>query len=256
MNRLPTRFIGHGSPLTAFDDNQFTRSWAAMGATTPKPSAILCISAHWYTNGTGITASAQPRTVHDFYGFPDELYQYHYRAPGDPALAEHIAKMLRPVEVVMDQQWGFDHGSFTVLKHMYPQADIPVLQLSMDGHQDTAWHFDMGKRLKPLREQGVLILGSGNIVHNMRRTDRDSPQSPGAQFNREVRECLERRDFDALIHYQRFGESARFSVPTPDHYLPLLYVLGASDERDAIEMNLDELPVPGSGMLSVSFSGS
>lgn len=252
--RLPTLFIGHGSPLTAFEDNHYTRGWATLAASIPKPRAILCVSAHWYTRGTAVTAMAQPRTVHDFYGFPDALYQYHYRAPGDPALAQRVAELLAPLEVIQDQQWGFDHGSWTVLKHMYPNADVPVVQLSIDGTRDAAWHYALGQQLRPLRDAGVLLMGTGNVVHNLRylqRTDNAAAYPWAVKFNRQVRQSIEQRDHEALIHYERFGEAAALSVPTPDHYLPLLYVLGASTADDAIAIPLDDVSIGSISMLSV-----
>lgn len=252
--RLPALFIGHGSPLTAFEDNKYTRGWAALADEMPTPRAILCISAHWYTRGTAVTAMPQPRTIHDFHGFPKELYEYFYTAPGDPALAHHIAELLAPTEVMLDQQWGLDHGCWTVLKHMYPQANVPVLQLSIDGAREADAHYQMGKQLAPLRDEGVLILGAGNVVHNLRYLQRAEAAStfPWAEtFNREVRESIEKRDFDALVHYQRFGQSAAMSVPTPDHYLPLLYTLGASYADEPIQVLLDDIAAASISMMSV-----
>ncbi|MGC3982328.1 MAG: 4,5-DOPA dioxygenase extradiol [Steroidobacteraceae bacterium] len=253
-SRLPAIFIGHGSPMAAFEDNQYTRGWADIAARLPRPRAIVCVSAHWYTQGTGVTAMAQPRTIHDFYGFPDELYQYHYRAAGDPHLAHEVAQLLAPLPVVEDQQWGLDHGSWTVLKHMYPQADIPVLQLSIDGTQPPQWHYDLGRRLSVLREQGVLLMGSGNVVHNLRQMRRagDAPAHAWAEsFNRQVRAGIEQHDHEALIDYQRFGDDAKLSVPTPEHYLPLLYVLGASHADESVRIPIDDVSIGSISMLSV-----
>jgi 4,5-DOPA dioxygenase extradiol len=251
--RMPALFIGHGSPMAAFEDNKFTRSWAQLGQQLPRPRAILCVSAHWYTEGTGVTAMAQPKTIHDFYGFPEPLYQYHYRAAGDPQLAQQVAAMLTPTTVIQDQQWGFDHGSWTVLKHMYPQADIPVLQLSIDGSQPAAWHYALGQQLAVLRNQGVLLLGSGNVVHNLRRLQRDdAAQYPWAvDFNQRVRMAIEQHDHAALIDYQHLGDGASWSVPTPEHYLPLLYVLGASDAHEPVSVLLDDVTLGSISMLSV-----
>ncbi len=251
--RLPTLFIGHGSPLTAFEDNRYTRGWAALAAAIPKPRAILCVSAHWYTRGTAITAMAQPRTIHDFHGFPDHLYQYHYRAPGDPALAQRVVDLLAPLEVIQDQQWGLDHGSWTVLKHMYPDADVPVLQLSIDGTRDPLWHYELGQKLQRLRDEGVLLMGSGNVVHNLRRLQMGSDAAyPWAvTFNQHVLRGIEQRDHDALIHYERLGEAARLSVPTAEHYLPLLYVLGASADDEPVQTLLGDVTMGSISMLSV-----
>jgi len=252
--RLPALFIGHGSPLAAFEDNQYTRGWIALANEIPQPRAILCISAHWYTHGTGVTAMPQPRTIHDFYGFPQALYEYSYPAPGDLVLAQRVAELLAPTAVIQDQQWGLDHGCWTVLKHMYPQANIPVLQLSIDGTRNAAAHYQMGQHLAPLRDAGVLILGTGNVVHNLRylqRGDRATALPWAVEFNRHVRESIENHDHDALIQYERFGESAAMSVPTPDHYLPLLYTLGASYPDEPIKVLFDDGAIAAVSMLSV-----
>jgi 4,5-DOPA dioxygenase extradiol len=256
-HRMPALFVGHGSPLAAFENNQFTALWSTLGRELSRPRAILCISAHWFTRGTGITGSDEPPTIHDFYGFPQALYEYHYRAKGDPALAARVIDLLKPAEVVADTQWGYDHGSWTVLKHMYPQADIPLLQLSIDGTQSPQWHYQLGQRLKPLRDDGVLILGSGNVVHNLRYLRRDASANEahplGMQFNAEVRAALERRDDAAIIDYTRYGDAARFAVPTPDHYLPLLYVLGASDVNESPHIMLDQIAIASISMMTVGF---
>jgi 4,5-DOPA dioxygenase extradiol len=256
-HRMPTLFVGHGSPLAAFENNQFTALWSRLGQALPRPRAIVCISAHWFTRGTGITGSDAPPTIHDFYGFPDALYEYHYRAKGDPVLAARVIEMLKPVEAVADTQWGYDHGSWTVLKHMYPQADIPLVQLSIDGAQPAQWHYELGQRLTPLRDEGVLIMGSGNVVHNLRYLRRDAGMNDahplGMKFNAEVRAALERRDDAAVIDYARYGDAARFAVPTPDHYLPLLYVLGASDAQETAHIMLDQIAIASISMMTVGF---
>lgn len=252
---MPTLFVGHGSPLAAFEDNEFTRLWSSLGSELPRPNAILCISAHWYTQGTGVTTSEEPRTIHDFYGFPEPLYQYHYRAKGDPQLAAQIIKLLQPVNVMPDVQWGFDHGSWTVLKHMYPQADVPLLQLSIDGTQSPQWHYELAQRLKPLRDQGVLIMGSGNVVHNLRRMQQDgaAPNPLSTQFNDRVRQALQKREDQALIDYLQGGDAAHYSVPTPEHYLPLLYVLGASDPDETPRIMSDHIVLGSISMMSAGF---
>jgi 4,5-DOPA dioxygenase extradiol len=255
--RLPVLFIGHGSPLTAFEDNHFTHGWAAM-VNDIKPSAALCISAHWCTHGTGLTAMALPRTIHDFGGFPDVLYEFQYPAPGDPQLAQHVSELLSPLNVVLDQQWGLDHGCWAVMKHLFPLVDVPVVQLSIDMNRDAQWHYDLGKKLAVLRDEGVLIIGSGNVVHNLRQLDfSDSGKVfPWAQqFNDHVRKSIELRNHQAVIHYQQGDEAlkraALLSVPTPDHYFPLLYVLGASDHGDAIEIVLDDIVLGSIAMMSI-----
>jgi 4,5-DOPA dioxygenase extradiol len=259
LSRLPALFIGHGSPMTAFEDNQYTRGWAALAAMMPKPRAILCVSAHWYTRGTGVTAMIQPRTVHDFSGFPDELYQYHYPAHGDPVLAQRVSELLAPMTVAQDQQWGLDHGSWSLLKHLYPDADVPVVQLSIDATQDAAWHYALGQQLRPLRDESVLLLGSGNVVHNLRYAQLGAHGSsyPWAEsFNAQVRDSLVGRDHEALIHYERFGEAATLAVPTPEHYLPLLYVLGASHIDEPVDVMLDEVTMGSISMLSARYGAA
>lgn len=253
-SRLPALFIGHGSPLTAFEDNEYTRGWSALANALPPLRAIVCISAHWYTRGTGITAMPQPRTIHDFYGFPKELYDYQYPAAGDPELAQQVAALLEPGHAVLDQQWGLDHGCWTVLKHMFPNANVPVLQLSIDGQLDAAAHFQLGKQLAPLRDQGVLIVGTGNVVHNLGYAQLHGQPAPlpwAIEFNRYIRERIEQRDFDSVVHFERFGKSAALSVPSPDHYLPLMYVLGASHPDDAVEIPLDGIAAASVSMMSV-----
>lgn len=252
-SRMPVLFVGHGSPMTAFEDNRYTRGWATLAAAIPKPRAILAISAHWYTRGTAVTAMENPRTVHDFSGFPDALYQYHYRAPGDPDLARQVADLLKPVEVVQDQQWGLDHGAWTVLKHMYPEADVPVLQLSIDATREPQWHYDLGRKLQPLRDMAVLVMGAGNVVHNLGRIQWNGQAAyPWAvTFDQQVRQGIETRNHAALIDYARFGEPAKLSVPTPEHYLPLLYVLGASTSDEPVQVWLDGITMGSISMMSV-----
>lgn len=255
--KMPVLFVGHGSPLTAFEDNPFTRGWSEL-IKGIKPTSVLCISAHWCTNGMGVTAMTSPRTIHDFYGFPDALYQFHYPASGSPTLAQRVSELLPSHNVVLDQQWGLDHGCWAVMKHLFPHADVPVVQLSIDLQRDAQWHYDIGSALQLLRSEGVLILGSGNIVHNLRRIDFSDENNvfPWAeQFNRHARQCIESHNHQALIDYQHGDESLRqaamLSVPTPDHYFPLLYVLGASDDHDRIEISLDKIVMGSISMMSI-----
>jgi len=255
--RLPVMFVGHGSPMVTLEDNEFTRGWRAM-VNALKPKAVLCVSAHWCTNGTGVTAMAAPRTIHDFYGFPDALFQIQYNAPGDPVLAQRIKSLLSAVDVVLDEQWGLDHGCWAVLRHMFPQADVPVLQLSIDMRRDAQWHYDLGRALTPLRDEGVLIVGSGDVVHNLRQIDFGNENAifPWAdQFNKHARHCIESRNHQPLIKYQQgdasIVQAARLSIPTPDHYYPLLYVLGASDETDPVAISLDKVVMGSISMMSV-----
>lgn len=259
--RMPVIFAGHGSPMTAFEDNHYTRGWAAL-VNGLKPKAVLCISAHWCTNGTGVTAMPSPRTIHDFGGFPDALYKFQYPAPGGPALAQQVSDLLSAYHVALDQQWGFDHGCWAVLKHMYPHADVPVVQLSLDVRRDARTHYQMGAALKSLRDDGVLILGSGNVVHNLRQIDFANPERAypwAVQFNNHVQHCIETRNHDAVIDYEEAEESLRVAaihaVPTPDHYWPLLYVLGASDENDEITISLNEVVMGSISMMSVKLGG-
>jgi 4,5-DOPA dioxygenase extradiol len=250
-------FVGHGSPMVTLDDNEFTRGWRTMVAGI-KPKAVLCISAHWCTNGTGVTAMSSPRTIHDFYGFPEALFQIQYNASGDPALAQRVQSLLTPTDVVLDEQWGLDHGSWSVLRHMFPQADVPVLQLSIDMGRDAQWHYDRGNALKPLRDEGVLIIGSGDVVHNLGQVDfmnQDRIFPWADQFNKHARQCIESRNHQPLINYQQgdasIVQAARLSIPTPDHYYPLMYVLGASDANDLVEISLDKIVMGSISMMSM-----
>jgi 4,5-DOPA dioxygenase extradiol len=230
---MPVLFVGHGSPMNALEDNTFTRSLAALGADLPRPTAILVVSAHWQTRGTRTTCTPNPRTIHDFMGFPPELYAMGYPAPGASALAREIAEL---VGGMCDDTWGFDHASWAILHHMYPGADIPLIELSLDTAASPAEHFEIGRLLAPLRDQGVLIVGSGNAVHNLRavRWGEDAEPYPWAvEFDEWVRDRLEARDDDALIDYEQLGSVASLAVPTDEHYLPLLYTaaLRRDDEK-------------------------
>ncbi|HMN45131.1 MAG TPA: 4,5-DOPA dioxygenase extradiol [Povalibacter sp.] len=252
--RMPTVFIGHGSPMNALEANRHTNAWRALGESLPTPRAILAVSAHWYIDGTAVTAMEHPRTIHDFYGFPPELFAQNYPAPGSPEIARRVQDVLRPLPVAADGQWGLDHGTWSVLVHVYPQAQIPVLQLSIDARQSPEFHYRLGERLAPLRDEGVLILGSGNVVHNLRRLDWNASGSgyPWAtQFNDTLREALARGDHRAAIDYEQSGEAARLSVPTPEHYLPLLYVLGAGGTDAQVSFPTDGIELGSISMLSV-----
>lgn len=254
QTRQAAVFIGHGSPMNALEDNPHTRAWRQLGESMPRPRAILAVSAHWYTRGTGVTAMTQPKTIHDFYGFPPALFEQRYPAPGDPALAQRVQELLRPVAVTADQEWGLDHGTWSVLAHVYPQADIPVVQLSIDATQPPEYHYELGRRLAPLREEGVLIFGSGNVVHNLRQAKWQPGSSAypwAADFAGELRTALAGGDHQPAIHYQRFGEAAMLSVPTPEHYLPLLYVLGAGSPQDVISFPTDGIEMAAISMLTV-----
>lgn len=256
LKPMPAIFFGHGSPMNALADNAFTRQWAEIGNSLPRPKAILCISAHWYVPFTGVTAMDKPPTIHDFGGFPKELFEFEYPAPGDPKLAERVRELLSPVEVGLDNQWGLDHGTWSVLCHVFPDADIPVVQLSIDKTKPPRFHYELAKRLAPLRDEGVLIIGNGNIVHNLRffspAANSDSPFDWAVRFNDQVRRAIAGGNDESLINYESFGQDARISVPTPEHYLPLLYVLGMRRKADEISFPVEGFDGGGSiSMLSV-----
>ena len=228
---MPAIFFGHGNPLNALRRNSYTESWAAIGSSLPRPRAILCISAHWYVPGTAVTAMAAPRTIHDFGGFPQELFQVQYPAPGSPELAMHVRNLLAPVAVKLDQNnWGLDHGTWSVLCHVFPQADIPVVQLSIDETQPPAFHYQLAQQLVPLRDEGVLVIGSGNIVHNLHTyawgQHEVEPFDWAVRFEQQVRSFIIDGNDAELAGYDSLGRDALFSVPTPEHYLPLIYILG------------------------------
>jgi len=251
---LPSIFLAHGSPMNALADNRYTRAWRAFGERV-RPRAVLAVSAHWLTRGTAVTAMARPRTIHDFGGgFPRELFKIEYPAPGDPQLAQRVRELLSPAQVMLDQdQWGLDHGTWSVLRHVYPQADIPVVQLSLDATLSSREHYELAQRLRPLREEGVLIAGFGNVVHNLRRLDWNeaAPPAPWAeQFNRHVDDALRSRDHAALIDPPD-DEALRLSVPTPEHYWPLLYALAQQGEEEPAEILVDGIEHASLSMLSV-----
>ena len=258
---MPVVFLGHGSPMNTIQQNRNTAAWTRIGRDYPRPKAILSISAHWFTRGTAVTAMAQPQTIHDFGGFPQALFDFQYPAPGNPTLAARVRDLLAPVAVAMDQSWGLDHGTWSVLAHVYPHADIPVVQLSMDATQPAQFHYDLGRHLAPLRDEGVLIFGSGNVVHNLGVMRRDGAASyPWAQrFNDFARAALAQRNHQALIDFSVQGADARKSIPTPEHYLPLLYVLGASvgaagtADAEAAVIENDGLEMGSISMLSARF---
>jgi len=229
----PVLFVGHGSPMNGVEDNAFSLGWKMLGQTLPKPRAILMVSAHWLTRGIGIDVSLHPKTIHDFYGFPDELYALTYPALGEPQLAETTRALLIGREVETEE-YGLDHGAWIVLRHMYPDADIPVYQLSVDLEQPGFYHYELGKMLAPLRERGVLIMGSGNIVHNLRTIDWKPSATPfdwATEFDEQVKTLVLKGKHHELCAYQTLGKSAELAIPTPDHYYPLLYTLGAGGEK-------------------------
>ena len=237
MRRMPVLFVGHGSPMNAIENNTFTEGWKNIASLMPKPEAILSVSAHWFTDGTRITDAEHPRMIHDMYGFPDELYRLKYDAPGAPAIAHEAAELISG-DISIDNDWGIDHGTWSVLLRMYPNADIPVFQLSVDENSDAARHMEIGRELKELRDRGVLILGSGNVVHNLAKIawNKNSGFPWADEFDDYIRDAIEKRDFDKVIRYREAGESAAQSFYFPDHFYPLLYVLGASDPADELKI--------------------
>lgn len=245
QTRMPVLFLGHGSPMNAIEDNAWRREWQRLGKTLPKPRAILCVSAHWETRGVGITASPQPKTIHDFYGFPQALFDFQYPAPGDPQLAQDIIAKLAADGVTLhaDHEWGFDHGSWSVLGAMYPQADVPVLQLSLDSSQPGAWHYALAQRLAFLRDEGVLVVGSGDIVHNLRlwRQYGDTPADWALRFRDRVNGLIAARDHASLCDWPSLGPDAALAIPTPEHYLPLLYALALQRDDDRVEIFNDDV---------------
>jgi 4,5-DOPA dioxygenase extradiol len=252
---LPSTFLAHGSPMNALADNRYTRAWRAFGERV-RPRAVLAVSAHWVTRGTAVTAMAHPRTIHDFGGFPRELHEVEYPARGDPPLAQRVRELLTPAQVTLDQdQWGLDHGAWSVLRHVYPQADVPVVQLSLDTNLSPRQHYELARRLSPLRDEGVLIAGFGNVVHNLRRLDWNeaAPPAPWAEhFNRRVDDALRAHDHEALIEPPD-DEATQLSVPTPEHYWPLLYALAQQVDDEPAEILIDGIEHASLSMLSVVF---
>lgn len=257
---LPAIFFGHGNPMNALLDNAYTDGWRRIGESTPRPRAILSVSAHWYVPGTGVTVSTAPRTIHDFGGFPRELYRVQYPAPGDPSLARRVQELLAPLEVVLDDSWGLDHGTWSVLRHVYPKADVPVVQLSIDEARPPSFHFEIGRKLAPLRGEGVLIVGSGNLVHNLhayawgRRVP--EPYDWAVRFENEARGLLLAGDHKPLVDYETMGPEALLSIPTPDHYLPLLHVIGARQSGDAVTFPVEGVDGGSISMLAVQVGSS
>ena len=238
MSKMPVLFVGHGSPMNAVEENRYTNTWKEIAAGMPRPACILCVSAHWYTRGTRIMAQDKPKTIHDMYGFPDELYQIFYPAPGSPATAL-AAKSLINRETALDDSWGIDHGAWSVLVHMYPGRDIPVFQLSVDALAPPETHYQIGRELAPLRKEGVLILGSGNVVHNLRMVDWHMEGQGfdwAHQFDDFIRQSILTGQHDSVVNYQAQGDTARLAVPTPDHFYPLLYPLGAAEEGETVRV--------------------
>jgi 4,5-DOPA dioxygenase extradiol len=252
---MPAIFFGHGNPMNALADNSYTEGWRRIGRELPKPKAILSISAHWFVPQTAVTVTTTPRTIHDFGGFPRALYEVQYPAPGDPRLARHVQKLLAPLQVELDEFWGLDHGTWSVLRHVYPDTDVPVVQLSIDETQPAAFHFEMGKKLTSLREQSILIMGSGNIVHNLHTyawgRHMPDPYDWAIRFETAAREMIMAGDYERLINYERLGQDAMLSIPTPDHYFPLLYVIGSRQNEEVVTFPVEGVDGGSISMLTV-----
>jgi 4,5-DOPA dioxygenase extradiol len=252
----PALFVGHGNPIYALRRNRYTAAWAKLGTEIPLPKAILCISAHWYISSAALTVNSAPPTIHDFGGFPPELYQVQYPAPGDPGLARRVKELLAPLPVALEEGWGLDHGAWSVLRHMYPNADVPVVQLSIDRGRHGEFHYEIGMRLACLRAEGVLVLGSGNVVHNLSAMvwgEGSQSYEWARRFEALSKELLLAENDQSLIQYEKLGRDAQLSIPTPDHYLPLLYSLGTRQPGDAVTFPIEGIDGGSISMLAVRF---
>ncbi|MGJ1433625.1 4,5-DOPA dioxygenase extradiol [Sphingobacterium spiritivorum] len=255
---MPVLFVGHGSPMNGIEDNEFSRNWSSMAKEIPQPEAVLVISAHWYTDSTKVTAMEKPKTIHDFYGFPKELFAVNYPAPGSPELAMETKSLISHTQVELDHDWGLDHGTWTVVRYMYPDAKIPVLQLSIDYRQHPSWHYELGKELLALRKKGVLIIGSGNMVHNLRMVSWDMINGGGYdwayQMNDTFKKLIDNKEHQKLIRYDELGSGAMLAIPTPEHYLPLLYTLSLQQSNEGVSFFNDKLVGGSLNMTSLKIS--
>jgi len=251
--KMPVLFVGHGSPTNAIEHNVFTRAWVKMIESLPQPKAVLCVSAHWETVGTEVTATDQPETIHDFFGFPDELYQVKYPAPGSPSLAHLVRETVHLSEIRLNHARGLDHGTWSVLCKMFPKADIPVIQLSLDSSREPAFHHALGRELRSLRRKGVLIVGSGNIVHNLRRAvfEADAAYDWAIEFDETLKQLIIAGNHDPIVHYQTLGQAARLAIPTNEHYLPLLYILALQDKQEHVRFFADKVTMGSLSMRSL-----
>ena len=258
--KMPVLFLGHGSPMNAIEENEFVRGFRMIAREIPKPAAILCVSAHWETRGTRITAMENPGTIHDFGGFPEALYAVQYPAPGNPDLARKTKELVKTTEVELDGKWGLDHGAWSVIKHLYPDADVPVIQLSLDYYKSPQYHFELAKELKPLREKGILIIGSGNMVHNLgliewsRMNDENYGFDWAVEAAGKMKKFIISGDTKSLINFHQQGSSFQLAIPTPEHYLPLLYALALKDENDNISLFNDKAVAGSLTMTSVKIA--
>ncbi|OMQ11533.1 4,5-DOPA dioxygenase extradiol [[Flexibacter] sp. ATCC 35103] len=256
-DKMPVLFLGHGSPMNAIEENQFVAGFRNLAKTLPQPNAILCVSAHWFTNGTKVTSMQMPRTIHDFGGFPQALFDVQYPAKGSPELALETKKILEPVAVDLDEHWGLDHGAWSVIKHLYPEANVPVIQLSIDYTKSGQYHFELAQKLQSLRHKGVLIIGSGNIVHNLRLVDfrNFDKDNYGFDWAIEARETVNNYlldgNFQPLIDFEKMNKAIQLAIPTPDHYLPLLYTLGLKEKSEELSLFNDKLLAGSLSMTSV-----
>ena len=259
-DKMPVLFLGHGSPMNAIEENQFVSGFRELANTLPQPNAILCVSAHWYTKGTKVTAMEMPKTIHDFGGFPPELFAVQYPAKGSPQLALETKEILKPIEVELDDTWGLDHGAWSVIKHLYPAANVPVIQLSIDYTKPPEYHFELAKQLSDLRYKGILIVGSGNIVHNLRLVDFSNfdKDNYGYDWAIEARETINNYvldgNFKPLFDYEKHSKALQLAIPTPEHFLPLIYTLGLKDKKDQLHLFNDKLVAGSLSMTSVKIS--
>ena len=255
--KMPVLFLGHGSPMNAIEDNEFVAGFRNIAKTISKPNAILCVSAHWETRGTFVTAMQNPPTIHDFGGFPKALFEVQYPAPGSPEMAKETKSVITKTEVGLDEKWGFDHGAWSVIKHLYPNADVPVIQMSLDYYQIPQYHYDLAKELSSLRKKGVLIIGSGNMVHNLRMVawDKLDADDYGYDWAIEASEKMKKfilnGDHKQLINYRSHGKSFELAIPTPEHYLPLLYTMALKEENDTVSLFNDKAVAGSLTMTSV-----
>ena len=252
--KMPVLFVGHGSPMNGIEDNEFSRRWAEMGKDIPLPRAVIVVSAHWFTSGTKVTAMDRPRTIHDFYGFPKALFDVQYPAPGNTTLASETVKLIKKAHVTLDHDWGLDHGTWSIVRHMYPAANIPVLQLSIDFSKAAKFHYELARELNALRKKGVLIIGSGNMVHNLGMVDWHHPDSGfdwAIEMNENFKKLITEGNHEQLIDFESMGHAAKLSIPTPEHYLPLLYTLGLQEKDDAVKLFNDKTLMGSISMTSV-----
>ncbi len=257
---MPALFLGHGSPMNAIEENEFTSGFREVAKSLPTPNAILCVSAHWFTHGTKVTAMEMPPTIHDFGGFPQALYEVEYPAKGSPELAVETKKILEPTLVELDEKWGLDHGAWSVIKHLYPQANIPVIQLSIDYTKPPSYHYELAQKLNSLRQKGILIIGSGNIIHNLRLADFANMHKDNYGYDwaieahATINKYLTEGNYQPLIEYEKQAKAIQFAIPTPEHYLPLIYTLGLQQKKENIQLFNDKLVGGSLSMTSLKIS--